>query len=87
MLGSDEMTACFGGEKHKGLDGPASQGEGFPRLRTNEGSPDCENVLPRTTLSSAGQNHNRGRRHVARDNPLEDRKRDSKPYGLGIRAW
>ena len=55
--------------------------------RTNEGSPDCENVLPRTTLSSAGQNHNRGRRHVARDNPLEDRKRDSKPYRLGIRAW
>ena len=55
--------------------------------RTNEGSPDCENVLLRTTLSSAGQNHRRGRRHVARGNPLEDRKRDSKPYGLGIGAW
>ena len=32
--------------------------------RTNEGNPDCQNVLPRTTLSSAGQNHRRGRHHV-----------------------
>ena len=55
--------------------------------RTNEGNPDCENVLPRMTLSSAGQNHRRGRCHVARDNPLEDPKRDSKPYGLAIGAW
>ena len=54
---------------------------------TNEGNPDCQNVLPRTTLSSAGQNHGRGRRHVAQDNLLEDRKRDSKPYGLPIGAW
>ena len=54
---------------------------------TNEGDPDCQNVLPRTTLSSAGQNHGRGRRHVVRGNPLEDRKRDSKPYGLAIGAW
>ena len=56
-------------------------------LGTNEGNPNYQNVLPRTTLSSAGQNHGRGRRHVARGNPLEDRKRDSKPYGLAIRAW
>ena len=53
---------------------------------TNEGNPDCQNVLPRTTLSLAGQNHGKGRRHVARGNPLEDRKRDSKPYGLTIEA-
>ena len=56
-------------------------------LGTNEGNPNYQNVLPRTTLSSAGQNHRRGRRHVARGNPLKDRKRDSKPYGLAIRAW
>ena len=55
--------------------------------RTNEGNPDCQIVLPRTTLSSAGQNHGRGRRHVVRGNPLEDRKRDSKPYGLAIGVW
>ena len=55
--------------------------------RMNEGNPDCQNVLPRTTLSSAGQNHRRGRHHVAQGNPLEDPKRDSKPYGLAIGAW
>ena len=27
------------------------------------------------------------KRHVARGNPFEDRKRDSKPYGLAIGAW
>ena len=54
---------------------------------TNKGNPDCQNVLPRTTLSSAGQNHRRGRRHLARGNPLENRKRYSKPYGLVIGAW
>ena len=35
-----------------------------PRMKkcpgTNEGNPDCQNVLPRMTLSSAGQNHGRG---------------------------
>ena len=55
--------------------------------RMNERNLDCQNVLPRTTLSSAGQNHRRGRRHVARGNPLEDPKRNSKPYGLAIGAW
>ena len=55
--------------------------------RTNEWNPDCQNVLPRTTLSSAGQNHRRGRRHVARGNPPEDPKGDSKPYGPAIGAW
>ena len=34
-------------------------------LGTNEGNPDCQNVLLRTTLSSAGQNHGREKRHVA----------------------
>ena len=55
--------------------------------RTNEGNPDRQIVLPRTTLSSAGQNHGREERHVARGNPLENRKRDSKPYGLAIGEW
>ena len=33
-LGSDEVTACFGGEKHTESGDPTSQGEGTPRLRT-----------------------------------------------------
>ena len=55
--------------------------------RTNEGNLDCQIVLSRTTLSSTGQNHRREMHHVARGNPLEDRKRDSKPYGLAIGEW
>ena len=53
-------------------------------LGTNEGNPNCQNVLPRATLSSAGQNHGRKKRHIARGHPLEDHKRDSKPYRLAI---
>ena len=56
-------------------------------LRTNEGNPDCQNVLPRTTLSSASQNHRRGRRYVVQGNPLEDPKRGSKSYELAIGSW
>ena len=52
--------------------------------RTNEGNPNYQNVLLRTTLSSAGQNYGRKKRHIARGHPLEDHKRDSKPYGLAI---
>ena len=55
--------------------------------RTNEVNPDHQIVLSMTTLSSAGQNHERETRHVTRDNSLEDRKRDSKPYGLAIGEW
>ena len=51
---------------------------------TNEGNPNCQNVLPRATLSLAGQNHGRKKRHIAREHPLEDHKRNSKPYGLAI---
>ena len=51
---------------------------------TNEGNPNCQNVLPRTTLSSANQNHERKKCHITRGHPLEDHKRDSKPYGLAI---
>ena len=40
--------------------------------RTNEGNPDYQDTLPRMTLSSADQNHRRGRRHIARGSPLED---------------
>ena len=46
---------------------PTSRRKKCPR--TNEGNSNCENVLPRMTLSSTGQNHRRRRRHVARGNP------------------
>ena len=55
--------------------------------RTNEGNPNRQIVLPRTTITSAGQNHGREKRHVARGNPLENRKRDSKHYELAIGEW
>ena len=59
--------------------------EEVPRM--NEGNPDHQIVLPRTTLFSVSQNHGREKHHVARGNPLEDCKRDSKPYGLAIGEW
>ena len=55
--------------------------------RTNEGNPDCQDILSRTTLSSADQNHRRGRCHIARDNLLEDPRGDSKSNGPAIGAW
>ena len=54
---------------------------------TNEGNPDCQNVLSRMTLSSVGQNHGREKCQVARGNPFKDRKRDFKPYRLAIGEW
>ena len=56
-------------------------------LRMNNGNPDCQGILPRTTLSSADQNHRRGRCHVARGSPLEDPKGDSEPNRPAIGAW
>ena len=36
--------------------------------RTNKRNPNCQDILPRTTLSSTDQNHGREKRHVARGN-------------------
>ena len=55
--------------------------------RTNKENPDLQIVLPRTTVSSVGQNHWREKHHVTRGGPLEDFERDSRPYGLAIRGW
>ena len=64
---------------------PTSRRKKCPR--TNEGNPDRQIIPPRTTISSAGQNHGREKHHVTLGNPLEDHKRDSKPYGLAIGEW
>ena len=75
----------------KGLETPTyfiSSPRPMPRRkkcpRTNEGNPDCQDILLRMTLSSVDQNHRRGRRHVARGSPLEDPKGDSEPNGSAI---
>ena len=54
---------------------------------TNKGNPNCQDILPRTTLSSTDQNHGRGKRHAARSNPLKHPKGSSEPSGLAIGAW
>ena len=55
--------------------------------RTNEGNSDLQIVLPRTILSSTSKIMGEKKHHVARGNPLEDRKRDSKSYGPTIGEW
>ena len=64
---------------------PTSRSKKCPR--TNEENPDRQIVLPRTTISSAGQNHGREKCHVTRGGPPEDGERDSRPYGLAIGGW
>ena len=48
---------------------------------------DLQVVRPKTIISSAGHNHGREKCHVTRGGPLEDRERDSRPYGLPIEGW
>ena len=55
--------------------------------RTNEGNPGYQDTLPRITLSSADQNHRRGRHHIARGRPLGDPKGDLEANGSSIGAW
>ena len=55
--------------------------------RTNKGYPDCQDILPRTTLFSIDQNHRRGKRHVSRGSPLEHPKGSSEPNGPTIGVW
>ena len=55
--------------------------------RTNKGNPDCQDVLPKTILSSADQNHGKGKRHTARGNPLEYPKGSSEPSEPTIGVW
>ena len=56
-------------------------------LRTNKGNPDCQDILPRTTLSSADQNHGRGKHHTARGNLFKHPKGSSEPSGPAIGVW
>ena len=49
--------------------------------RTNKGNPDCQDILPRTTLSSVDQSHGKGKYHVTRGSPLEHPKEVPNPTG------
>ena len=78
----------------KGLKTPAhfiSSSRPMPKMkncpRMNEGNPDYKDTLLRATLSSADQNHKRGRRHIASSSPLKDPKVDFDPNGSAIGAW
>ena len=55
--------------------------------RMNEGNPNSQDILLRTTLSLADQNHRKGRRHVTKGSPFKDPKGDSEPNGSAISAW
>ena len=49
LLGSNEVTTCFGGEKYSESDGLTSQGERTPRPRT--GTPNSSFILGASLLS------------------------------------
>ena len=55
--------------------------------RTNKENPDCQDILSRTTLSSADQNHVRGKRHAAKGSLLKHPKGSSERSGPVIGVW
>ena len=55
-------------------------------LMTNKGNPDCQDILSRTTLSSADQNHGRGKSHAVRGSLLEHPKGNPKCSEPAIEA-
>ena len=55
--------------------------------RKDKESPDCQDILPRITLSSANQDHGRGKRHVTKGSLLEHPKGKPEGSGLTIGAW
>ena len=55
--------------------------------RTNKESLDYQDILPRTTLSSADRDHGRGKRHATKGSLLERPKGKPKRSGPAIGAW
>ena len=55
--------------------------------RTNKESPDCQDILPRITLSSADRDHGRGKHHATKGSLLEHPKGNPERRGPAIRAW
>ena len=63
----------------------------MPRMkkypRTNKESPDCQDILPMMTLSSANRDHRRGKHHATNGSLLERPKGKHKRSGPAIEAW
>ena len=55
--------------------------------RANKESLNCQDVLLRTTLSSANRDRRRGKRHVTKGSRLEHPKGKHKRSGPAIGAW
>ena len=55
--------------------------------RMNKESPDRQDVLPRTTLSPADQDHEKGRCHTTKGSLLEGPNGRPKRRGSAIGAW
>ena len=55
--------------------------------RTNKESLDCQDILPRTTLSSANRDHEMGKCHATKGSLLERPKGKPKCSGPAIGAW
>ena len=56
-------------------------------LRTSIKSPDCQDILPRTTLSLTNRDHEKGKCHAIKGSLLERPKGKPKRSGLAVRAW
>ena len=67
--------------------GPMVHAEEEKRSKTNKENLDCQDILPRTTLSSAEQNHVKGKSHAARSSLLKHPKGNPECSGLAIEAW
>ena len=63
----------------------------MPRMKkcpkTNEGNPDCQDILPRKILFSARQDHGRRKRHATKGSLLERPKGKHKRSGPAMGAW
>ena len=56
-------------------------------LRMNKESPDCQDILPRTSLSSTNRDQERGKCHATKGSLLECPKGKPKRSRLAIGAW
>ena len=69
------------------ISGPWSMSRRKKCPRTNKENLDCQDILPRTALSLADQNHGRGKSHVAKGSLLEHSKGNPERSGPAIEAW
>ena len=56
-------------------------------LKKNKENPDCQDILPRTTLSLADQGHGRRKRHTLEDSPPKRPKQKDQHSEPAMEAW